>query len=308
MTGVPRRILLTGATGFVGRHLTAVLRQRFPEAVLATEKVDVTDPGAVLRAVRDAAPDACVHLAGITAVPDARKRPDAAWQVNLHGTLNVARAVLEAASQCRLLHVSTAEVYGRSFTSGQALDEAAVLAPMNTYAATKAAADLAIGAMVSDGLRAVRVRPFNHIGPGQSDAFVVAAFAYQLACIEAGLQPPVLQVGALTPRRDFLDVRDVCAAYAACLEQPDAVLPAGSVLNIASGMARSIGDVLARMCELMDLKVELATDTERLRPVEIVVAQGDAGRVHDVLGWAPQFPWDQTLRDVIADWRTRIQP
>nr|WP_294523202.1 GDP-mannose 4,6-dehydratase [uncultured Rhodopila sp.] len=302
----PRRVLLTGARGFVGRHLTAVLGQRFPGVVLVAEWFDVTDPDATLRAVRDAAPDSCIHLAGITAVPDAQKRGDAAWQVNLHGTLNLARAILSAAPQSRFLHVSTSEVYGRSFIDGRALDETAALAPMNTYAATKAAADLAVGAMVSDGLRAVRLRPFNHVGPGQSDAFVVAALAHQLTRVEAGLQAPVLQVGALTPRRDFLDVRDVCAAYASCLEQTDAALPAGSVLNIASGVARSIGDVLARMCEIMDLKVELVTDPQRLRPVEIAVAQGDAGRARALLGWKPLYSWDQTLHDVIADWRGRI--
>jgi GDP-4-dehydro-6-deoxy-D-mannose reductase len=247
-----------------------------------------------------------VHLAGITNVPEARERPEAAWQVNLHGTLNVARAVLEAAPQCRFLHVSTAEVYGRSFIRGHALNEAAVLAPLNAYAATKAAADLAIGAMVSDGLRAIRLRPFNHTGPGQSDAFVVAAFARQLTRVEAGLQPPVLQVGALSPQRDFLDVRDVCAAYATCLQQPDEALPAGTVLNLASGVARSVGDVLDRMCFLMDLKVELATDTQRLRPVEIAVAKGDASRARDVLGWRQHIPWDQTLREVISEWRGRI--
>lgn len=307
MAQAPKRILLTGANGFVGRHLTAILRERFPEAVLSTEWFDVTDAQATMVAVRRCMPDACVHLAGITAVSDARKRPDAAWGVNLGGTLNIARAIMETAPECRFFHVSTSEAYGQSFVSGLALDETAPLAPMNAYAATKAAADLAIGAMVHDGLRAVRLRPFNHTGPGQSDSFVVAAFAHQLARVDAGLQPPVLKVGALTPRRDFLDVRDVCAAYANCLEQPESVLPSGAVLNVASGVARSIEDVLVRMCELMDLKVELAAEAARMRPVEIAVAHGSSDRAHNVLGWWPKIAWDQTLRDVIADWRHRIQ-
>ena len=105
--------------------------------------------------------------------------------------------------------------------AGVALDESAAAAPMNTYAATKAAADLALGAMVNEGLRVIRLRPFNHTGPGQSPDFVVPAFARQIARIETGLQPPVMRTGALAPRRDFLDVRDVYAAYIACLQRAD---------------------------------------------------------------------------------------
>lgn len=305
---VLQRILITGAGGFVGGHLMVALRHHFPGAALIISVLDVTDPDATERTVRDVAPDACVHLAGVTAVPDASRRPDAAWQVNLHGTLNLARAVLKFAPACRFLHVSTAEVYGRSFAGGMALDETAALAPMNTYAATKAAADLAIGAMVSDGLRAVRVRPFNHTGPGQSDAFVVAAFARQLALIQAGLQAPVMQVGALDPRRDFLDVRDVCAAYAACLALPDATWPSGTVLNIASGVVRGIGEVLERMCALAKLRVTLDVDKRRLRPVEIPVARGSAEAAKVVLGWSPRIAWEDTLRDTIEDWRVRVRP
>src|SRR5262249_19286486 len=136
-----------------------------------------------------------------------------AWEVNLHGTLHLARAILRHVPDCQMLFASSADAYGWSFQSGTALAENAPLAPRNTYAATKAAADLALGSMTEQGLRCVRLRPVNHTGPGQSDQFVVAAFARQIARVATGLQPPLLEVGNLDAWRDFLDVRDVCAAY-----------------------------------------------------------------------------------------------
>ena len=200
------------------------------------ESLDITDHAAVRTLVRRVRPDACVHLAAISAVPAARQDPALAWNVNLHGSLALAGALLETVPECRLIYVSSADIYGRSFLSGLPLDEMAAPAPMNTYAATKAATDLALGAMVGEGLLVVRLRPFNHTGPGQSTVFVVPAIARQVARIAAGLQKPVLELGALDPVRDFLDVRDVCDAYVACLAHP--AIPPGTILNIASGQPR----------------------------------------------------------------------
>jgi GDP-4-dehydro-6-deoxy-D-mannose reductase len=301
----PRRILMTGASGFAARHLLPLLAVSFPQAELITEHIDVADRDAVANWVRDARPDACIHLAAITTVADARHDPDRAWQVNLHGTLNLARAILAHAHDCRLLFASSAEVYGRSFASGRPLDENAPLAPMNSYAATKAAADLALGAMASDGLRVVRLRLFNHTGPGQSDDFVLPAFARQIAMIESGRQTSPLRVGGLDSMRDFLDVRDVCGAYVACLRH-DVELPPGTVLNIASGVPRRIGDILRALLDLAGLRTEIVTDAARLRGSEILSASGDSSRAQSLLGWAPAIPWQQTLADVLADWRTRV--
>lgn len=300
-----RRILITGAGGFVGRHLTAALSQAWPGAILLTEPFDVRDGDATIEAVRMAAPDACVHLAAISAIPAAREDPDQAWDVNLRGTLNIARAIMAAAPDCVFLYPSSADTYGASFRAGHALDETAPLAPLNTYGATKAAADLALGALAAEGLRAFRVRPFNHTGPGQTAHFAVPAFARQLALIGAGRQSPVMRVGALDPFRDFLDVRDVCAGYVACLQQADR-LPAGVILNLASGVPRRIGDVLASMVRLSGVHASLETDTSRLRPTDIPTATGDAAKARALLGWSPRIEWDTTLADVIADWRQRI--
>jgi GDP-4-dehydro-6-deoxy-D-mannose reductase len=311
---VPHRILLTGAAGFVGTHLRRVLATTFPDAEIigisqhpqaGLTALDMTDMAAVTAIVRHVRPDACIHLAAITAVPIARRYPEAAWRVNLLGTLALARAILETVPDCVFLFVSSSEVYGRSFRSGLALQETALLEPMNTYAATKAAADLAVGAMTTEGLRTIRVRPFNHTGPGQSAELVVAAFARQTARIAGGLQAPVLKAGALDSRRDFLDVRDVCAAYVACLARAEALEP-GIILNIASGTPRRIGDVLAELLKIANVKVSIEMVGTLLRPTEIPTATGDASRAQAVLGWRPTISWETTLSDVLADWQARV--
>lgn len=302
---VPRRILLTGGAGFVGGHLLPALRAAFPDAALLDAPFDVTDRAAVARAVAEARPDALIHLAAIAAVPQAEADPDAAWRVNLHGTLNVARAVLAEASGCVLLFASSADAYGASLRSGLPVAEGTPLAPLNTYAATKAAADLALGAMAGQGLRAIRARPFNHTGPGQSDDFVAAAFARQVAAIAWGGAAPVLRVGDLTAERDFLDVRDVCAAYIACLRYAEA-LPPGAVVNIASGHPRRVGDILMALLAEAGIRPTIEQDEGRLRPSETPRACGDATLARRLFGWAPAVPWEQTIRDVLADWRARI--
>ena len=297
--------MVTGASGFVGRHLVPALRRAYPDASLFDDPFDITDRAACAAAMRAGRPDACVHLAGIAAVPEARRDPDAAWRINLHGTLRLAEALLAAAPDCLLLHVSSADAYGLSFRDHSPLDETAPLAPTNTYAATKAAADLAIGALVSSGLRAIRLRPFNHTGPGQSEAFVVAAFAAQVARIAAGSQEPVLRVGRLDPERDFLDVRDVCAAYIACIARAGS-LPAGTVLNLASGTCRRVGTVLDALVALGGIAPRIESDAARVRPTETPIACGDPTRAREALGWAPAVPWERTLADVLAYWRVEV--
>lgn len=301
----PAHILITGAEGFVGRHLRPALAAAFAGARItggglsgADVRLDITDRAATFAAFDQMQPDICVHLAGIAAVDIAGRDAARAWAVNRDGAVQVGEAILRHAPQCRLLFVSSGEVYGGSFRGHDSLDETAPLDPLNVYAETKAAAEAALRGLAANGLRLLRARPFNHTGPGQSEAFVAPAFAGQIARIEAGSSPPVLLVGALTPERDFLDVRDVCAAYAACIARFDD-LPNDSAINIASGVGVKIGDLLDGLLAQARCEIKIKSDPARLRTVEIARAVGNANFARRALGWAPRIGLAETLDSVL---------
>jgi nucleoside-diphosphate-sugar epimerase len=301
----PRTILVTGASGFVGRHLMPTLAIAFPDATLATPKIDVQIASQVEEAVRAAEPDVCLHLAAVSAITAARQDPDYAWRVNFNGTLHVAHALLELAPECQMLFISSADTYGTSFNTLQALDERAPLSPVSVYARTKAATDLELGGLAAQGLQVVRLRPFNHTGAGQSADFVVAAFARQITRIEAGLQGPAVEVGNLETWRDFLDVRDVCAAYVASIARRDFLIP-GTIINLASGQSRRVGDVLWALAEVAGVDLKIRVDVSRVRESDVPSARGDASRAQKLLEWKPVIPWSKTLQDVLNDWRSRV--
>ena len=313
------RILITGALGFVGCHLADAVLRICGDAVtlLATSKVagkhsqfgavaalDVTDRAAVNSAIVGYAPTHVLHLAAIAAPAAARADPQAAWQVHLHGTLNLAQAILDQAPDCWLVHVGSGLVYGESAKSGLPLDENVLLAPVDEYAVTKAAADLALGVLARRGLKCIRLRPFNHTGPGQTEAFVVPAFARQIARIEAGLADPFIRVGNLDSERDFLDVRDVVNAYALAVTQSQHLEP-GIILNIASGIPRRTGDILDGLLAQSRAKITIEQDPARLRSSDLPRIVGDASRARKLLGWAPKCAVDDTLSTVLAYWRER---
>jgi GDP-4-dehydro-6-deoxy-D-mannose reductase len=308
----PATILVTGAGGFVGRFLLPALKAAFPESnVIGTGlngtadlPLDITDPEAVRAAFASLQPDFCLHLAGIAAIGIAKADPGQTWRVNFFGSLNIGRAILDAAPNCKMLFVSSSEVYGLSFKPGMKLDEKALMAPMNIYAASKAAAEMGLSALAAEGLSVIRLRPFNHIGPGQTEDFVVPAFAGQIARIEAGKMPPEISVGNLEPERDFLDVRDVCAAYAKCVENFDNI-PNNDIVNIASGKTLRIGTVLEQLLALSSQPITVRQDAARMRPAEINRASGNADKAIALLGWTPQISLRDTLLEVLNEARAQ---
>ena len=305
------KVLITGADGFVGRHLTAALADTHPDWNLdapaapgSAFSVDVTDAQAVTAWVQKSQPDMVVHLAAIAAVTASVKDPRLAWKVNLEGTLNLVLALQQHSPGTHLLFVSSAEVYGESFKNGQPADESVLLQPVNPYAASKAAADILVRQAAAGGLAATVVRPFNHTGPGQSEAFVAPDFAGQIARIEAGLKAPLIEVGSLDEERDFLDVADVVSAYRLLLERRFDPAAAG-VFNVASGAPVRIGDLLDKLLSYAKLKIEVRVDPGRLRATPMRRVVGDASRLRS-LGWSPTRTLDETLLAVLEDRRRAV--
>ena len=318
--GAPYRLLITGATGFVGRHLLPALRAAFPAATLIatthapeefglapriadhTVAFDLRDTAGMAAMIAELQPDGLVHLAAQSSVASSFADPEGCWRTNLLGSVALAEAVLRHAPACRFVLASSAEIYGLSFRAQEPLNEQALLCPANPYAASKAATDLAIGEMALRGLDAVRLRAFNHTGAGQTDKFVVAAFARQIAEIEEGRRAPLLRVGALDRWRDFLDVRDVCLAYVAALQLPP---KPGALYNIASGVPRRIGDILEGLLARSTIQPEIQVEAGRLRPTDVERVVGDASLARIELGWCATVSWEHTLDMVISAWRHR---
>lgn len=292
------RVVVTGANGFLGRHLAAALvaggdevvgvsleRGELPASVPFV-RADVTDAAAIARAVDDAAPDAVVHLAALSHVGDSWRRIPDYYAVNILGTEHVARA----ARGRRWIFSSSAEIYGAVPESEQPIAESRPAAPRSPYALTKAVAEraaLAAGAIV--------VRSFNLVGAGQLASFALPSFAQQLAEIARGDAPPVLRVGNLAARRDFVDVLDAVAAFRLLLARGDA----GTVYNLASGRAPSIAEMLERLRALSGVAAPVEVDPGRVRPLDVPLLRGDASRL-EALGWRAERGVDGALA---ALWR-----
>lgn len=301
------RVLVTGADGFVGKHLCRHLRAvgdevleahgpRADGAGVPGPTVDVTQLASVRACVSAARPDAVVHLAGFSSVGKSHADPAAAFAVNAMGTVNLLVAIKEHAPKARVVVVGSGEVYG-AVPPGTRATEGHPLEPTSPYAAGKAAAEVAaLPFWRGYKLDVIFTRPFNHLGPGQEPSFVVPAFAVQLARIKSGEAEPVLKVGDLTPIRDFSHVRDVVVAYRLLLEKG---VP-GQAYNICSGTGRSIRSLLDEMLQLSSVAARVEVDPARLRPTEIPSLVGDPSKLR-ALGWEPKLTVTDALREVLAE-------
>lgn len=302
------RALVTGAAGFVGCHLVRALLAEGREVVGTLQpghepprgldrvrwvEMELASSASIEAALAEARPDRVYHLAGQASVGESLRDPLATWEVNATGTLRLAEAIRGAA---RLLFVSSAEVYGVVPNDEQPIRESTRLHPTNPYAASKAAAEMAVlEAAHAHGTHAVIARSFNHTGPGQDARFALAAFARQLAAMRARGGEPLLRVGNLQARRDYLDVRDVARAYLLLLERG----APGHTYNVAAGQAHTMAEMVELLVELSGTGARIEVDPARVRPLDVPLLCGDAGALR-ALGWAPEIPLRRTLADLLA--------
>jgi GDP-4-dehydro-6-deoxy-D-mannose reductase len=283
-------VLVTGAAGFVGGHLRTELGERF-----LSFAGDVLDRDALREAVRDARPDAVVHLAAESSVAASWESGVGTFRVNVEGTVNVLEAVGAEAPAARVLFASTAEVYGNARRSPTPEDEPP--RPVSPYAASKAAAELACTA---SGLDVVVVRAVNQEGPGRDERFAIGSWTRQLAGLEAEGGGGGLLVGDLSAERDLVDVRDASRAYRLLLDRS---VPAGTY-NVGSGQAVTMAQVLALLVGLANVPVRVERDEARVRPAEIPRLAVDPTRLQAATGWEPEIPLEQTLADALEAART----
>jgi GDP-4-dehydro-6-deoxy-D-mannose reductase len=304
-------IVITGGGGFVGRWLLKELQIAHPErSVVVWDQqianlpagvegiaVDITRPETYRDSLRQTQPQWIVHLAAIVAVPVALKDPALTHRVNVEGTRQLLEAIEATTPQTQMLVTSSSDIYGQGSETPLPELPLAEAQPTNPYAQSKWDMEKIIEADFND--RVIRVRPFNHIGPGQAIPAATASFASQIAAIEQGKQEPILTVGNLEAKRDFTDVRDVVRAYRLLLEKGKV----GEVYHVASGKAVSIQTILDQLLALSSARITVQPDPERMRPSDTSVVVGDASKLKKATGWQPEYSLETTLRDILEYWR-----
>src|SRR5947209_6445826 len=315
------RVLITGITGFVGSHMAEYALSKGAEVFGSnrwrskTENIDhlrskvsfiesdLRDLSSVRALLETSQPDYVVHLAAQSFVGVSWHAPAETLTTNILAQINVLEAIRGLKMSPRFLAVGSSEEYGLVHDDELPIRETNALRPLSPYAVSKVTQDMmAFQYFKSYGLSLIRTRAFNHEGPRRGDVFVTSNFAKQIAEIEAGRRAPVIHVGNLKTQRDFTDVRDVVRAYWLLLERG----APGEVYNICSGRAWSIQEVLDfLLSESRVRSIAVTEDPARLRPSDVPVLVGDASRLTRELGWRPEIPFEQTLRDLLEYWRQR---
>jgi GDP-4-dehydro-6-deoxy-D-mannose reductase len=299
------RVLVTGAYSFTAGHLLPVLVAKYGgDAVVGSDvqvlgnagyrvlPADLSRRESAERLVAEAAPTQVVHLAGVSS-PD----PDRCFRVNLDGTRHLLAALAARPARPRVLFVSSAAVYGLTDPEESPVRESTPYRPLTPYGASKAAAEIAALTLHRrEGLPVTVVRPFNLIGPGLPAGLAPADFAAQVRDIRDGRAAPVLRTGNLTPRRDFLDVRDAARAYLGLLEAPEAI---GRVYNLGTGEPTAIRTVLDLLLRLAGVSAAIETDPARVRAVDVEEQVADVSALRALLDWSPRIPLVDSLEAML---------
>lgn len=314
-----KKILITGITGFVGKHLAIHLLSQESYEIIGTyrtatslhsldeirerlefTKLDLHDADAIEKLLLSEKPDYICHLAAQASPSKSFADPIGTLTNNILSEFSLLEVVRKHALATRILIISSGDIYGIIEPSDIPVDEDTPFRPATPYAVSKIAQDyLGLQHNLAYNSDIVRVRPYNHIGPGQKEGYVISDFAKQIAEIEAGKKEPVLFVGNLEAGRDFTDVRDVVRAYELALQKGKA----GEVYNIGSGKSRKIADVLQTLLSFSTKKIEVKTDPDKFRKIDVPEIICDYGKFHKLTGWQPEIPFEKTLQEILDYWR-----
>lgn len=317
------RVLVTGISGFIGSHLAEYLTQALPNVelfglvrpracVTTLKKVvdrikvveaDVRDQASVLKALSEIRPERIFHLAGQSAVEASFRVPAETFSINALGTVNLLEALLELQINPVVLIASSAEVYGLAYADELPLKETAAFRPLSPYGVSKATQDL-LGFQYykSYGLKVIRARIFNTLGPRQPVYYQASSLARQIAEIEKKKREPVLKVGNLETKKDYTDIRDLVRALWLISEKSEP----GEVLNLGSGQAWSGNEILKLMLGMTRAKLVLETEDKKSTWPEPPILLADISRLVRLTGWKPQISLKQSVLDLINYWREQV--
>ncbi len=311
------KALIIGVAGFVGPYLaqavkkymnceivcTKLLHEKVEIPEVRTENLDILNTDEILSILNDEKPDYIFHLAAQSSVALSWNDPALTVDVNINGAINLLDAIRSLKDQPKVLVVGSGEEYGYIKEEMIPITEYASLEPGNVYAITKAVQNM-MATIYSRayGMNLVMTRSFNHIGPRQIARFVVSDFCNQVVKIEKGIQPPIINVGNLSAKRDFTDVRDVVRAYTLLIQYGRS----GETYNVGSGKAISIKEILELILSMTEKQIEVRVDPQKLRPVDVPVIEADTSKIYHDTGWKPEIALETSIEDMLNYWRENI--
>lgn len=289
------RAYVTGGSGFVGGHLLSHLSECGDDVYAPkASELEITDIDSVKNSLSKFIPEVVYHLAGIAFVPDCEEDFGKALAVNVLGTENVLRAARELAPNAKIVFISSGDLYGNVPESSLPVVEGHIPVPANNYSLSKIFAEqVVLRASAVFKQKTVIMRPFNHIGPWQSNRFAISSFAEQIAIMKRDRKPKPILVGNLSAKRDFTDVRDIVRGYRL------AALKGLGLYNLCSGISVSMREILENLIRISGLNVEIKIEESRLRQLEIVETRGSNEKARLELGWQPQISLEKSLKDCL---------
>jgi GDP-4-dehydro-6-deoxy-D-mannose reductase len=311
------KAIIIGAAGFVGPYLAQAVKEYMNCEIVATklpnekveipeariENLNILNPDEISAILSDEKPDYIFHLAAQSSVALSWKNPALTVDININGALNLLNMIRRLDEQPRVLIVGSGEEYGYIKEDMVPINENASLAPGNVYAITKATQNMMATIYAQAyGMNLVMTRSFNHMGPRQIAQFVVSDFCNQVVRIEKGLQEPLINVGNLSARRDFTDVRDVVRAYTLLIQYGRT----GETYNVGSGSAKSIQEILDLILSKSEKNIEVRVDENKLRPVDVPLIEADISKTYRDTGWKPEIALETTIEDMLDYWRENL--